>query len=107
MMNGTTFRQMKPGGIFVNVARGDLVDTTALVEALRAGHLGAAALDVCDPEPIPAGHALLGHPNVIFAPHIASASSIAVTKLRQTVARIAAAAVLGEPLPNVINGVKP
>jgi D-3-phosphoglycerate dehydrogenase / 2-oxoglutarate reductase len=106
MMNRETFQQMKCGSLFINVARGDLVDTDALVNALRDEHLAAAALDVCDPEPIPSGHPLMGLGNVILAPHIASASSPAVIKLRETVARTAAAAVQRRPLPNVVNGVK-
>jgi D-3-phosphoglycerate dehydrogenase len=105
MMNRETFHQMKRGSLFVNVARGDLVDTQALVDALTEGQLAGAALDVCDPEPIPGEHPIMVLPNVILAPHIASASSAAVTKLRETVARTAAAAVQQKPLPNVVNGI--
>jgi phosphoglycerate dehydrogenase-like enzyme len=54
----------------VNVARGQHVDTDALVEALRAGTLGGAALDVTDPEPLPDGHPLWSLPNVIVTPHV-------------------------------------
>jgi D-3-phosphoglycerate dehydrogenase len=105
LMNRETFARLKRGALFVNVARGDLVDTDALVESLRRGDLAGAALDVCDPEPIPAGHPLLELPNVILAPHIASASVPAVRKLRETVAGIALKAVRGEPLPNIVNGI--
>lgn len=105
MINSVALAQLKPGAILINVARGDLVDTAALVKALQNGHLGAAALDVCDPEPIPAGHPLRRLTNVIFAPHIASVSPPAVKKLRETAAMLAVAA-LGEQLPpNVVNGV--
>ena len=96
---------MKRGALLVNVARGDLVDTAALSEALQSGQLAGAALDVCDPEPIPAGHSLLKFPNVILAPHIASASPTAVKKLRETVANLAATALRGELPPNVVNGI--
>lgn len=107
LMNRDTFTKLKPGAIFINIGRGDLVDTAALTAALESGHLGAAALDVFDPEPIPADHPVLKMPNVILAPHIASASSAAVKKLRETAASLALKAVRGEPLPNIVNGVRP
>jgi D-3-phosphoglycerate dehydrogenase / 2-oxoglutarate reductase len=107
MMNRETFAKLKPGAVFINIGRGDLVDTEALTAALENGRLGAAALDVFDPEPIPADHPVLKMPNVILAPHIASASPAAVKKLRETAAGLALKAVRGEPLPNIVNGVRP
>ena len=62
---------MDPGSWLVNVARGRHVDTDALVEALRAGSIGGAALDVTDPEPLPVGHPLWTLPNCIVTPHTA------------------------------------
>jgi D-3-phosphoglycerate dehydrogenase len=106
LMNRDTLAKMKPGAILINVGRGDLVDPEALVAALEKGTLGAAALDVFDPEPIPAGHRLLSMPNVILSPHIASCSVPAVKKLRESAANLAVAAVLGQPLATVVNGVK-
>jgi phosphoglycerate dehydrogenase-like enzyme len=96
---------MKRGAWFVNVGRGDLVDSAAITAALESGHLAGAALDVFDPEPIPADHPIRTMPNVILASHIASASPAAVRTLRETAARLALAAVNGEPLPHVVNGV--
>jgi D-3-phosphoglycerate dehydrogenase / 2-oxoglutarate reductase len=107
LMNHDTFATLKPGAIFINLGRGDLVDTPALLAALESGYLGAAALDVFDPEPIPADHPVLKRANVILTPHIASASPTAVQKLRQTAAQLALKAVRGEPLPNIVNGVRP
>ncbi len=106
LMNRETFAKLKPGAIFINVGRGDLADPDALTAALQSGHLAAAALDVFDPEPIPASHPILAMPNVLLAPHIASCSVPAVKKLRETVANLALAAVRGEALPTIVNGVK-
>jgi D-3-phosphoglycerate dehydrogenase len=106
MFNADAFGKMKPGSIFINVGRGDLVDSAALTSALQGGKLAAAALDVFDPEPIPTDHPILKMPNVIVAAHIASASAPAVKKLRESAASTALRAVRGEVLANVVNGVK-
>ena len=106
LMNEAAFAKLKPGAIFVNVGRGDLMDPEALTRALQSGRVSAAALDVFDPEPIPAGHPVLKMPQVLLAPHIASASPTAVKKLRETAAKLALQALRNEPLPNVVNGVK-
>ena len=105
LFNSTAFAKMKPGSVFINVGRGDLADSAAITDALQSGHLAGAALDVFDPEPIPADHPIRKMPNVILAAHIASASPPAVRTLRETAARIALRAVRGETLPNVVNGV--
>ncbi len=105
LLNADTLGRMRRGAVVVNLARGDLIDTPALVAALESGQVSAAALDVCDPEPIPADSPLRSLPNVIAASHIASASPKAVRTLRETAATIAVRALRGEPLPNVVNGV--
>jgi D-3-phosphoglycerate dehydrogenase len=106
MIDGAALQRLRPGAILVNMARGDLVQTEALVAALRSGQVAAAALDVCDPEPIPAGHPLLELPNVIVSPHIASASPRAARALRESVAGTIARAIRGQPLESVVNGVE-
>ncbi len=63
---------MSPTAVLVNVARGRHVDTEALVEALRSGRLGGAALDVTDPEPLPDGHPLWHEPRCLITPHTAN-----------------------------------
>jgi len=105
LINRASLASMKRGSLLVNVARGDLVDPDALTEALSSGQLAGAALDVFAPEPIPAGHPILSFPNVVLAAHIASVSVPAVKKLRQTAAKLAAMALRGEPLVNIVNGV--
>lgn len=104
LINAASITTMKRGAILVNLARGDLVETAALVSALQSGQLSAAAIDVCDPEPIPADSPLRQLPNVIVASHVASASVKAVRTLRETAAGLAARALRGEKLPNVVNG---
>lgn len=104
LFNAAVFAKMKSGSLFINVGRGDLADSAAVTAALQSGHLAGAALDVFDPEPIPADHPIRTMPNVVLAAHIASASPPAVKTLRETAARIALMAVRGEPLPNIVNG---
>lgn len=105
LIGPTSLSAMRPGALLVNVARGDLVDTGALIQALQSGRLGAAALDVFDPEPLPLGHALRNLPNVVVAPHIASVSVTAVQALREGAISRAVAAVQGRLPDNVVNQV--
>jgi glyoxylate reductase len=85
LFDRAAFGAMKEGATFVNVARGGLVDHDALAQALTEGSIGRAALDVTDPEPIPAGHALVGLANCLIVPHIGSASH----RTRLAMARLA------------------
>lgn len=72
LFDAKTFAAMKPGGYFINVGRGATVVTADLVAALQKKSLAGAGLDVTDPEPLPAGHALWSTPNVIITPHVSA-----------------------------------
>ncbi|AEV16662.1 Glycerate dehydrogenase/glyoxylate reductase [Thermus sp. CCB_US3_UF1] len=97
LMNRERLFAMKPGSILLNTARGGLVDTEALVEALE-GHLFGAGLDVTDPEPLPPGHPLYALKNAVITPHLGSAG-------RRTRERMAAMAV--DNLLAVLEGQEP
>jgi len=105
LLNSESLATTRPGVIVINVARGDLIEPAAITAALASGHVSAAALDVFNPEPVPADHPVLKMDHVILASHIASVSVPAVRKLRETVAGLAVMALAGQPLPNVVNGV--
>ena len=94
---------MKPTAILVNTARGELVRTDALERALRDGQIGGAALDVTDPEPLPADHPLLGAPNLIVVPHIGSATRTTREKMADMAADNLLAALAGERMPYAAN----
>lgn len=86
---------MPPGALLVNVSRGGLIDTEALVASLRAGHLGGAGLDVLEEEPaVPAE--LLEHPAVVITPHIAFSSDASVGELRHSAAEEVVRVLRGE-----------
>lgn len=74
LINVETLARMKPTATLVNVARGAVVDTQALYEALRDGVIGGAALDVTEPEPLPRDHPLLQLDNLTLVPHLGSAT---------------------------------
>ena len=103
MFGAEAFAAMKPGAILINIARGKVVDTEAMLEALRSGRLAGACLDVTDPEPLPAGHALWSMPTVLITPHVASDAELTNERswalLRENLRRFAA----GEPLYNVVD----
>lgn len=96
-------RAMKPTAILINTARGAVVNTAALVEALRAGWIAGAALDVTDPEPLPAEHPLVMLPNCLVAPHIASASITARNQMALIAADNLLAGLQGARLPHCVN----
>jgi glyoxylate reductase len=97
------FKKMKPTVVFVNTARGPVVQQAALAEALRSGTIFAAGLDVTDPEPPEMTDPLLQLPNVVIAPHIASATVGTRNAMAEMCAANLIAGVNGEPLPNCVN----
>ena len=105
MINARSIAKMKRGALLVNASRGTLVRTDDLIAALRSGAVGAAAMDVTDPEPISPDSPLVKMPNVIINSHIASMSPAAMKKLRTDAANTVAIAVRGGKLPHVVNGV--
>jgi glyoxylate reductase len=94
---------MKPTAIVINTSRGPVIDTDALVEALREKRIGGAALDVTEPEPLPAESPLVSMANCIVVPHIASASETTRGKMAEIAARNLIAGLKGEPLPASLN----
>lgn len=97
------FAALKPGAFFVNVGRGESVDTEALVRALKSGRLGGAALDVTDPEPLPTDHPLWTMPNVIVTPHSAGATVDGVERRWRIATENVRRWVAGEPLIGVVD----
>jgi glyoxylate reductase len=95
---------MKPTAVLVNTARGPIVDQDALAAALREGRLGAAALDVTDPEPLPPEHPLLNTPNLLVVPHIGSATSTARAAMADRAVDNLLAALAGDPMPYPARG---
>jgi phosphoglycerate dehydrogenase-like enzyme len=94
---------MKPGSVFVNVARGTMVEEPALIAALESGHLRAAAIDVAREEPLPAESPLWTAPNLIFSPHSSPSQDRYFEMVFDLFLDNLACYVKGEPLRNVID----
>ncbi|MFV2038963.1 MAG: NAD(P)-dependent oxidoreductase [Acidimicrobiales bacterium] len=103
MFAESAFALVKPGLIFVNTARGGLVDQDALLAALDDGRVLAAGLDVTDPEPLPPHHALLTRDDVIVTPHIASATATGKRRLYDHAIGNALMVIAGERPTTVVN----
>jgi glyoxylate reductase len=103
LINAEKLSWMKPTAVLVNTSRGPVVNGAALAEALRAGTIFAAALDVTDPEPIPADDPLLSLDNCLVVPHIASASRATRGKMAEMAAANLLAGVRGERIPTPVN----
>lgn len=103
LMNEATLRLMKPAAILINVARGSVVETAALVQALTEGWIGAAGLDVTDPEPLPPDHPLYHLPNCLVLPHIGSATGNTRRRMAERACENLLAGLAGRPLPYCVN----
>jgi phosphoglycerate dehydrogenase-like enzyme len=103
MFDATRFGSMKRGVYFINVSRGKVVQTEDLLAALESGRIGAAGLDVLDPEPFPEDHPLWQRDNVVITPHIASRSDQLEKRLLQLVRDNIERFVQGRPLRNVVD----
>jgi lactate dehydrogenase-like 2-hydroxyacid dehydrogenase len=99
LIGAAELEAMKDTAFLINIARGGLVDTEALVGALRRGAIGGAALDVTDPEPLPAGHPLLSMEDCLIVPHIGSASMETRRGMAQLAVDNLIAGLAGGPMP--------
>ena len=97
------FANMKPGAYFINVGRGKSVVTGDLIEVLNTGHLGGAALDVQDPEPLPPGHPLWSARNIIITPHISAGSDAQMERFWLVVRENLRRYTQGERMLNVVD----
>ncbi len=103
LMNRSRIDAMKKGATLVNVARGPVVDTDALVDALNRGHI-TAGLDVTDPEPLPPRHPLWSAPHVIITPHVGGDSSAFNPRVRSLIESQLERFATGQPLINIVAG---
>jgi lactate dehydrogenase-like 2-hydroxyacid dehydrogenase len=103
LINAEKLSWMKPTAVLVNTSRGPVVNGADLAVALRTGQIFAAALDVTDPEPIPADDPLLSLDNCLVVPHIASASRATRGKMAEMAAANLLAGVRGERIPTPVN----
>lgn len=102
LINSTTLRKMKPTATLVNIARGGVVDTQALYEALRDGTIASAGVDVTDPEPLPRDHPLLKLDNVVIAPHLGSATIETRRRMAEMSIENLRAGLAGRSLPHEV-----
>ena len=95
---------MKPTAFLINTSRGEVVDQEALVNALKAGTIAGAGLDVTTPEPLPPEHPLYSLPNVVVTPHIGSATHGARRDMAVLAAQNVVAACTGAAVPARVGG---
>ena len=94
---------MKRSAILINIGRGAIVDLQGLADALREKEIAGAALDVCDPEPLPPEHPLWQMPNVIITPHVAAASPRIAERHLETLLENIQCFVRGEPPKTLVD----
>jgi phosphoglycerate dehydrogenase-like enzyme len=103
LLSASRLAALPAHAVLVNVGRGDLVDTDALVEALRSGRLAGAALDVTEPEPLPDGHPLWSEPHALITPHVANPPHLKIAALAGRVRDNTARLVNGDPLVGLVD----
>ena len=103
LIDEDALRRMKPTSYLVNTARGPIVDTDALARALHVGELAGAALDVTDPEPLPADHSLLTASNLLVVPHVGSATHATRERMADMAVDNLLAGLDGRPMPHSVN----
>jgi glyoxylate reductase len=103
LIDAAALSSMRSSAILINTARGPIVDHDALRTALISGEIAGAALDVTDPEPLPADHPLLEAPNLIVAPHIGSATRVAREQMAELAVDNLLAGLDGRPMPHQVN----
>ncbi len=103
LLGAEEFALAKPGLILVNTSRGPVVDTDALIDALKSGQVRSAALDVSEVEPIPLGYPLLEFPQVILTPHLAWYSEESYGELKARTVENAATVAAGRRPRNIVN----
>jgi len=101
LIGSKQLKLMRQGALLINAARGPIVDTDALIDALNSGRI-RAALDVTDPEPLPEGHPLWNCPNLLLTPHVAGSSPQFAPRSLRTAADELQRYITGEPLRNVV-----
>ncbi|HLH73813.1 MAG TPA: D-2-hydroxyacid dehydrogenase, partial [Chloroflexota bacterium] len=106
MFGSAAFKAMRSSAYLINIGRGKIVQLDALVEALRAGELAGAGLDVFEIEPLPADHPLWGMENVVITPHVAGVGPYTVERRHQVLLENVRRFVAGEPLINVVDKVQ-
>ena len=102
LVSRQALEKIKPSCILVNTARASIVDTQAMIDALRAGKLAAAGLDVFDHEPLPANDPILSLPNVVLSPHNSGMTPEAIEKGNEMVVENVIAFLHGRPI-NLVN----
>ncbi|RCW39808.1 phosphoglycerate dehydrogenase-like enzyme [Halopolyspora algeriensis] len=103
LIGAAELERMQSHAWLVNIARGSLVDTDALITALAEGWIAGAALDVTDPEPLPDGHPLFGEPRALISPHSANPQHLLLPALARRVRTNVARCLAGEPLEGVVD----
>lgn len=103
ILDDVAFASMKPGVHVVNVARGSLIDQDALARALEKGTVAAATLDAVEPEPLPAGHWMYGHPHIRLSPHVSWCADTMSERLVRSFCTNLTRFLDGEPLLNAVS----